>query len=170
MMPPLPPTRQAYHCFGFERDFVGNWRCIPLCLRRKLDLAGVKLRLSHWLAMSEIERQELVQWPDDASALKALVEHLHRRTAGHADGPVKTLPIPREAPWQRADQTPAEVQASAGALGFGLTASQWSGLTELERFALCKLARPGHDHHNLAPALTEFFGSPATPAPQAEAD
>ena len=29
------------HCFGFERDFVGNWRCIPLCLRRKLDLCGV---------------------------------------------------------------------------------------------------------------------------------
>ena len=32
---------QASHCFGFEKDFVGNWRCIPLCVRRKLDLIGV---------------------------------------------------------------------------------------------------------------------------------
>ena len=29
---------------------------------------------------------------------------------------------------------------------------------ELERFALCKLARPGHDHHNLDAAFNEVLG------------
>jgi hypothetical protein len=55
------------HCFGFERDFVGNWRCIPLCLRRKLDLCGVKLRLNHWLALTESQRDQLVLWRSSAA-------------------------------------------------------------------------------------------------------
>jgi hypothetical protein len=158
-MPALPSSRQASHCFGFESDFVGGWRCIPLCLRRKLDLAGIKLKLSHWLALSPAERQALVQWPDDGPSLRALAAHLQTLTAGHADGPVKPLPIPGEAPWQRTDQVAADVQLSAAPLGVRLTLEQWSGLSELERFALCKLARPGHDHHNLAPALAELFGA-----------
>ncbi|SBO44167.1 nitrate reductase associated protein [Cyanobium sp. NIES-981] len=161
-MAPVPPPRQAAHCFGFESDFLGHWRCIPLCLRRKLDLAGIKLKLSHWLAMSEAERQALVQWPDDPAALRSMADHLHARTAHHADGAVKRLPIPTEAPWQCVDRVPAEVNTSAGALGFTITAGQWMDLSELERFALCKLARPGHDHHNLAPALAEVFAATGT--------
>ncbi|WP_225867294.1 nitrate reductase associated protein, partial [Cyanobium sp. PCC 7001] len=57
----------------------------------------------------------------------------------------------------------------AAPLGFSLTGAQWSELSELERFALCKLARPGHDHHNLAPALTELFGTTGASAQASEA-
>ena len=39
------PQHPAQHCFGFESDFIGNWRCIPLCVRRKLDLIGLKLKI-----------------------------------------------------------------------------------------------------------------------------
>ena len=42
--------------FAFEQDFIGNWRCIPLCVRRKLDLCGVKLKLNHWLELSQDQR------------------------------------------------------------------------------------------------------------------
>ena len=62
---------QASHCFGFEKDFVGNWRCIPLCVRRKLDLIGIKLKLSHWLELTHEQRQMLVDWPDELPALNA---------------------------------------------------------------------------------------------------
>ena len=50
-------SMSASHCFAFEQDFIGTWRCIPLCVRRKLDLVGVKLKLSHWLALSQRQRQ-----------------------------------------------------------------------------------------------------------------
>ena len=60
------------HCFAFEQDFIGTWRCIPLCVRRKLDLAGVKLKLSHWLALTQNQRQALVDWADDPEALAQL--------------------------------------------------------------------------------------------------
>ena len=68
----------ARHCFAFEQDFIGTWRCIPLCVRRKLDLAGLKLKLNHWLALSQEQRQELVDWGDDALALHRLRDHLRR--------------------------------------------------------------------------------------------
>ena len=31
--------------FGFEADFARDLRCIPMAVRRKLDLVGVKLGL-----------------------------------------------------------------------------------------------------------------------------
>ena len=68
--------QSASHCFLFERDFVGSWRCIPLCVRRKLDLIGLKLKLSHWLELSLDQRQTLVDWPDTPEALHHLREHL----------------------------------------------------------------------------------------------
>jgi Conserved nitrate reductase-associated protein (Nitr_red_assoc). len=62
---------QSRHCYAFEQDFIGSWRCIPLCVRRKLDLAGVKLKLSHWLAMSQEQRQVLVDWGERGSGTDA---------------------------------------------------------------------------------------------------
>ena len=148
---------QGSHCFDFEHDFVGNWRCIPLCVRRKLDLAGIKLRLSHWLAMPEAQRQELVLWGDDADALRALATHLKQRTRDLPDGEAQDLPIASQEPWQQGGEPPVAVTAAAAALGYSLSPECWLALSELERFALCKLARPGHDHHNLAAALLEVF-------------
>ncbi|MCY3653623.1 MAG: nitrate reductase [Synechococcus sp. SB0678_bin_12] len=146
---------EASRCFDFEADFMGSWRCIPLCVRRKLDLAGIKLKLRHWLALDHRERQQLVDWPDGPEDLRALAAHLKQRTAGMMDGPVGELPIPRTPLWRRS-QPPGAVTAALGAMGRTMNQDQWRRLSELERFSLCKLARPGHDHHNLAPALAEF--------------
>ncbi|KKZ12080.1 MAG: nitrate reductase [Candidatus Synechococcus spongiarum 142] len=146
---------EASRCFAFEADFMGSWRCIPLCVRRKLDLAGIKLKLRHWLALDHRERQRLVDWPDDPENLRAFAMHLKQRTADMADGPIGELPIPQAPPW-RQDQPPADVTATLQAMGQTLNQGQWRRLSELERFALCKLVRPGHDHHNLVYALAEF--------------
>ena len=51
-----------------------------------------------------------------------------------------------------------EVTDAAQARGVRLTAAQWADLSELDRFCLCKLVRPGHDHHNLAAAFSEVLG------------
>ncbi len=146
---------EASRCFAFEADFMGSWRCIPLCVRRKLDLAGIKLKLRHWLALDEGERQQLVDWPDDPQDLRDFAFHLKQRTATMGDGPVGELPIPQPLPWRERDP-PAGVIAALRPMGQTLNQGQWQRLSELERFALCKLARPGHDHRNLTPALTEF--------------
>ena len=149
---------QARHCFAFEQDFIGSWRCIPLCVRRKLDLAGVKLKLSHWLAMTQDQRQQLVDWGDSSEHLKQMREHLRASTVTMADGVVKDLPQAVDEPWQQPDRLPDQLLDAARARGVQLTPQAWQAMRELDRFALCKLARPGHDHHNLEAAFSEVLG------------
>ena len=151
-------TQSASHCFAFEQDFIGNWRCIPLCVRRKLDLSGVKLKLNHWLALTQDQRQQLVDWPETTDALLQLRDHLRQCTASMPDGRAKDLDPVTAAPWQQVDQLPEEVADAAAARGVELTATHWREIRELDRFALCKLVRPGHDHHNLAAAFNEVLG------------
>ena len=148
---------QASHCFRFEKDFVGDWRCIPLCVRRKLDLIGVKLKLSHWLELTQEQRQILVDWSDELPALNEFREHLRILTRCMAEGMVKDLPLAVDEPWQLLEEIPQIVQQSALKKSIAINMSQWASLCELERFALCKLARPGHDHHNLDAAFSEVL-------------
>ncbi|MGB5136457.1 MAG: nitrate reductase associated protein [Prochlorococcaceae cyanobacterium] len=143
-------------CFGFEADFTGDLRCIPMAVRRKLDLAGVKLKLQHWSELGENERSELLAWPDDAAAIEALREHLLQRTAALSAGQAKELPRPAGEPWQQAGQLPDVLGASCAQLGLRVRADGWSALDELQRFALVKLSHPGHEHRNLPRALAEF--------------
>jgi hypothetical protein len=153
---PLSPSL-ASTCFGFEADFTGDLRCIPMAVRRKLDLAGVKLKLQHWSELGETERQELLAWGDEAAAIEALRTHLLARTAGLSAGQAKELPRPDGAePWQQADQLPEVLAASCAQLGLPISAAGWAQLNELQRFALVKLSHPGHEHRNLPRALAEF--------------
>ena len=152
------PADSSSHCFSFEQDFIGNWRCIPLCVRRKLDLVGVKLKLNHWLALEQLQRQQLVDWSDAPSEWAGFRQHLRDLTVGMADGMVKDLPPAVDAPWQCMDQVPLAIAEAADQRGVALSVDGWARLSELDRFALCKLARPGHDHHNLDAAFTELLG------------
>ena len=129
------------HCFAFEQDFIGTWRCIPLCVRRKLDLAGVKFKLSHWLALTQNQRQELVDWSDAADALDQLRQHLRDLTEGMTDGVVKDLPPAVDAAWQQQSLLPVEIHSAAVARGVELTPEQWAQVSELDRFAMCRLVR-----------------------------
>lgn len=144
------------HCFGFEADFVNELRCIPMAVRRKLDLAGVKLRLSHWLALTSAERERLLGWPDGCTAIDSLRQWLMQRTAALPDGQAKCLEPARTTSWQQADQLPAGLRIACDQLDLAVASEAWGKLNELERFALVKLSQPGHEHRNLPDALREF--------------
>lgn len=156
-------SNEASRVFRFEADFAGDLRCLPMAVRRKLDLAGVKLRLSHWHGLEGEERRRLLAWPDDRSALESLRSWLQERTAGLPDGPARPLPPATAADWLQTTTPPAVLVASCRQLGQNLDPAAWSRLSELERFALVKLSHPGHEHRNLPRALAEF-GLAAGPA------
>jgi hypothetical protein len=143
-------------CFAFEEDFVAGLRCLPMAVRRKLDLAGVKLRLSHWHAFTVEERAELLAWPDHPGAIRDLRLWLQGRTATLADGPARGIEPAAGLDWQQAGDIPERLQAACAQLGASLEPSQWQSLDELQRFALVKLSHPGHEHRNLPRALREF--------------
>jgi hypothetical protein len=100
----------------------------------------------------------LVDWPDELPALNELRKHLRLLTRLMAEGMAKDLPIGVDEPWQVLGELPSIVQESARKKSIDISVSQWASLFELERFALCKLARPGHDHHNLDAAFNEVLG------------
>lgn len=143
-------------CFAFEADFTADLRCIPMAVRRKLDLAGVKLRLTHWNGLDEAERQRLLAWGDEPDALQAMRQWLLERTAAMAEGQAKPLEPAVAEPWQQTTALPQALIDSCRQLGLVPPAQAWSRLDELERFALVKLSHPGHEHRNLPRALAEF--------------
>ena len=144
------------HCFDFEADFSGDLRCIPMAVRRKLDLAGVKLKLVHWHALTPEERQRLLAWPDDPEAIATLRTWLLERSAELPQGPAAALPPAQNCDWQQGGRLPEVLAASCRQLGLEPSPTSWSGLNDLQRFALVKLSHPGHEHRNLARALREF--------------
>lgn len=146
----------ASRVFGFEADFAGDLRCLPMAVRRKLDLAGVKLKLAHWHGLAEHERRRLLNWPDDARALSELRHWLLERSQSLPQGPAKPLAVATDPPWRQRDALPEVVQASCRELGLTPRPEVWPRLDELQRFALVKLSHAGHEHRNLPKALEEF--------------
>lgn len=58
--------------------------------------------------------------------------------------------------WQQVDEVPAQVRDTLHALRLpSIQVSEWTQLSELQRFALIKLTRTDHTR-NLEPALREF--------------
>ncbi|MCP9826146.1 nitrate reductase associated protein [Synechococcus sp. EJ6-Ellesmere] len=143
-------------CFAFEADFVEDLRCLPMAVRRKLDLAGVKLKLSHWHSLDSDERARLLVWSDAPAAIVDLRQWLQRRTAELADGPARAIDPAIAADWQQLEAVPERLRAACEQLGSGVELAQWQSLDELQRFALVKLSHPGHEHRNLPRALMEF--------------
>jgi hypothetical protein len=150
------PLASHDHCFAFEADFVGDLRCIPMAVRRKLDLAGVKLKLVHWHGLEPQERQRLLAWGDDPAAIHGLRTWLLERSQALPEGPARPLQPAQGRDWQQGEQVPQVLAAACRQLDLSLRPGAWGELQELQRFALVKLSHPGHEHRNLPRALREF--------------
>jgi hypothetical protein len=135
--------------FGFEGDLDhGGLPCVPMAVRMKLDQAGVKLDLRAWLGFSEDERRELLA-AAGGPAFRERVRVLASRTGNLP----KDLLVPALPPWEE-KLPPADLARKAADEGVPL--DKWADLSPLQRFALLKLSRPGHENRNFLPACREF--------------
>src|SRR5688500_2716814 len=144
--------------FQFETDFAGALYCIPMAVRRKLDLCGVKVSLKQWNRFTLEQREHLVgrecDAPQEIDAYEREVARLLETRAG--DTP-ELLDRAAGTEWKDTSAVPQrlidyckERDVAAPSL------TQWAALTELQRFALFKLTRPGHSNENFIPAMREF--------------
>lgn len=142
--------------FAFESDFVDSLRCIPMIVRYKLDTCRVKLQLSEWAKFSFAEKDQLAELPCHSEAeigayadvVNALVWKYTRNTPSllRMLDPAWTQP-----------HVPLEVREKVQEWNCpAITAGQWMRLDLLERFALVKLSRSGHEGRNFPRALAEF--------------
>ncbi|AFY50095.1 hypothetical protein Nos7524_4336 [Nostoc sp. PCC 7524] len=143
--------------FKFEAEFVDSLRCIPMQVRYNLDTCGIKLKLSDWNHMTQAEREALVTLPcTTETEILAYQEYLQQLILERTGTPPSTLPIDPYPAWLDSNNLPVNLQEKAQEIGINITLSQWANLTPLQRFALIKLSRPGHENKNFPRAIAEF--------------
>lgn len=144
--------------FLFEEDFIEkNVRCIPMIVRFKMDAAGIKLKLAEWSRFAVEERIELAK---KACSTEDETKNYNHYLAGlikkHTGKDATALMIDQNPSWANRQVIPAMLVEKLEELGYPLRIDQWAGLTDLQRFALLKLCREGHENKNFPKALKEF--------------
>jgi hypothetical protein len=144
--------------FRFEEDFMeDNIRCIPMIVRFKLDACGVKLKLKEWSKMTFDERALLAEHPIDSSnEVAKYKEILIQLITKHTGNEATLLTINLNPDWSLADRLPNALEEKLIELNLSMSIEQWQRLSTLQRFALLKLTRPGHENKNFPKAMKEF--------------
>lgn len=130
--------------FDFEKDLYETLEFVPLSVRRKLDLAGVKLHLNEWQALSRVQRLMICHFPvaspEERDVLAAFLREAVKTRAGTELATMK--PAAHDAAPDAGHVPPDVAQLIAELM---LPEKRWSLLDPDERFALAKLARGGAD-------------------------
>jgi hypothetical protein len=143
--------------FEFEADFVDSLRCIPIEVRYKLDTCGIKLKLSDWHEMTTSVRENLVELPSTTAAeIQSYHDYLQQVILELTGNPPIKIPVEAHPPWLDPSTVPLVLQEKSQQIGVNLERQQWSCLTPLQRFALLKLCRSGHENKNFSRAMAEF--------------
>jgi hypothetical protein len=154
-----------YKQFKFEGEVHDLLDCVPLTVRRKLDLVALKISLEGWQALPRAERLSLCHLPVDTASDLAMYAEVMRAFCSAHRVPLKPLQDPdAEARTWSQQVPPARLVVRAVALGVDVAAA-WPGLDEECRYALVKLSDPKRDPAKLPAALVEL-GLLQGPVPQ----
>ncbi len=154
----LNPTSENRSYFNFEEDFIeDNVRCIPMIVRFKMDAAGIKLKLAEWKKFKSEEKIELALLPastdEEAKLYNTYLSQLIEKYTGNK---ATALLINTNPDWANLQNIPVMLSEKAKEFNLIITPAKWQQLTNLQRFALLKLCRPGHENKNFPKAIKEF--------------
>ncbi|GAB2833386.1 nitrate reductase associated protein [Ferruginibacter profundus] len=151
-------TLEGIEYFDFEEDFVEeNVRCIPMIVRFKMDAAGIKLKLSEWSKFTRAERIQLAVMPAATDEEAKWYNHyLSQLVEKYTGNKATALAIDTNPGWANLENIPEMLAEKAKEFELIITPEKWSSLTNLQRFTLLKLCRPGHENKNFPKAIKEF--------------
>jgi hypothetical protein len=142
-----------YLRFEFEGDLHRTLEFIPLAVRRKMDLAGLKLSLAAWTKMTRAERLAVchlsVDAPEDRDVYREALAGFAER-AGHPVAPLEGGALDGSA-WA-AGRIPDAVAARAPEL----SPARWSALSDEARYVLWRLAEARRGPEKFDAALREL--------------
>jgi hypothetical protein len=134
------PSQLMFYRFQYEKAFYPHLDRLPLHVRMKLDLTGIKLSLKQWLAFHIEERTAICHLPvdhdDEKQVFKDYLNFLSRQYCG---APAQEL-SPMEPLWEISDQVPALVLERSGDNGKAVTVEEWIAWASHQRYALYKTA------------------------------
>ena len=148
--------------FSFERELRDTLELVPLTVRRKLDLAELKLSLEGWKALPLEDRRALCDAvvERDPTAFAAVLV----ACAGRAGARLEPRSLPDGGPPWRSAEVPGPVRARLAELGTALDPPAWGALDDEARYVLLKLAEKQRDPERFASASGEL-GIGLIPAP-----
>jgi hypothetical protein len=144
--------------FNFEEDFVeDNVRCIPMTVRFKMDTGLIKLKLSEWSKFSREEKIQLALLPvNSEDEIFFYTNYLTQLIEKYTDGKPTALTNDAKSEWANLSSIPAMLFEKAKEFDLNITIDKWKSLTNLQRYTLLKLCRPGHENKNFPKAVKEF--------------
>ena len=158
MQPSVFKHMKNIEYFEFEEDFMEQGiRCIPMIVRFKLDRAGIKLKLHEWVKFSSEEKVRLALLEcNEEDERKNYYHYVAALVQHYTNKPATALQVDESPGWNNKIQVPSELLNKAMEIDKAITKEQWGSLTTLQRFALLKLCRSGHENKNFPIALKEF--------------
>lgn len=149
-------ARGRQRAFAFEHEHQSTLRGLPMGVRLKLDLCGIKPSLQQWRSLPIEARRLLVDLPVDTPATVHRLRRFFAFSLAQASAGTWSRVAEGEFAWQDRSRVPQRLTLALADLGIApVSSSAWSALDDLQRFALFKLARRSRTRH-LAPALREF--------------
>lgn len=155
-----------YRRFQFEGNIHATLDCVPLTVRRKLDLAGLKISLEGWQALPFPERLALCHLGVDTDEDLAVYREVLRGCCEQAGIPLKPLPPGSvDADQWRGPDVPPLVRQRLNANGLTLSDEMWRALDEETRYSLVKLSDPKRNPAKLPWLMSELGFAPQPTEP-----
>lgn len=128
-----------YH-FAYEAEFYPALSRLPLHVRMKLDLTGIKISLKDWLAFGFEERTVLCHLPietvEERTVFSSYIDFLARKYRGQPATIARALD---SALWDQ-KKVPESVSQKSAAASHPVTLAEWSRWQAHQRYALYKTA------------------------------
>lgn len=146
-----------FYRYRYENEIYPTQSRIPLHVRMKLDLTGVKVSLKNWLAFSLEERQALCHLPVDSEEEKQIfVSYLDFLSRRYFNASAAMVPAMTDPFWERLGQMPDSVLARSQEAGQAISLEEWRGFNSCQRYALYKLSISKNEPEQFFAVLSEF--------------
>jgi len=145
-----------FHTYRYEVAFYPSHSRIPLDVRMKLDLTGLKISLKDWLAFSFEERTVLCHLPidyaEEKQAFAAYIDFLSRRYRGQSVEATQSL----DPDLWNSLEVPGPVAQKSAACFNTVMLAEWQKWEPHQRYALYKTAISSSQPEAFADILDEL--------------
>jgi hypothetical protein len=146
-----------FYRYQHESDIYPSLSRIPLHVRMKLDLTGIKIALKDWLAFSIEERTVLCHLPvesaEEKQAFASYVDFLSRHYRGAS---AATTAAMSSSLWNDRLEVPLAVAGKRAAQTLPVTVEEWRRWKFHQRYALYKTALSQSDPEQFFAVLKEL--------------
>lgn len=146
-----------FHRYRHESTIYPSLSRIPLHVRMKLDVTGIKISLKDWLAFNIEERKVVCHLPvetaDEKQVFSSYLDFLLQR---HCGTPAATTPAVSVSAWESTHQVPDPVASKSAPEIPPVNIDEWRRWKSHQRYALYKTALSQSEPEQFFAVLEEF--------------